>query len=903
MLFCEPNGGIAPLTHDDLSSFTAPGAFGPYRVMHQIGVGVLGPVYRTHDPNSDRLVAIKAFHLDITPEQAGALAAELNRLAGTGLSHPSIVTPLGAGLSDGVAYLALEHVAAESLDVAIRHYAPATVTTALPCIVQLAEALDTAHALGLCHGALHLRDIFVTPELARVTGLGVVSGLERVGLRGPLRRPYTAPEQIAGADWGPAADRFALAAIAYELLTGKRAAAAGTGHQVTDRLTEVSGVRDLTGLTRLFAAALADTPESRPASARLFADGLADTMGWAGAAAIRQALVRMDGDAGDPVQRSGVEATGTEEAALAMAKTHRPDSTPEPELDWNERPLDRGEPDELRKSAAYQPRPPGGAADVAPPGRLEHDGVPDFESIDAALEENGLDVPLAVLHDAEAEDDPVADTPATGDAAPADPVEPRPHVEPRAPEPASEPAVPAATTAAETRDSGRAPVPADVSLFDQMEQDPDAPTDQSSFDAPGAVVPDDEDPADHAELDGSDPASDAPDSQAAGVYEAITLSELQDRLGETVNRPQDDPHDEAGWHAGSSSAVAPDHAASTDADDDDENAHDRSFAFEPASEDDYYHHGDDEDEARVGVLAGLTDRARGLPIVPLALITVVIVVAAFVAGFGWVAAGDDIATEGPVATGGVVAGGLADSALETEPTEPTAPSAQTQLTEPTDPTEPATPAPESGREFSEATVGRTAEPAPALVEPPPPPPIAEPAAEERDAPATVARAPVASEPAPAAVVGRLLVRSTPPGVRVAVNGEPRGTTPLALAGLPSGAYAVRLAGDGYESQEHQFVITADDPIVSISAELVPAGDTGTASLGVGSIFVDTRPRGVEVWLDQRLVGETPMRIPNVAAGAHDVEFRHDGYRDWATTVQVGRSAQARVTASLDPVPR
>ena len=163
--------------------------------------------------------------------------------------------------------------------------------------------------------------------------------------------------------------------------------------------------------------------------------------------------------------------------------------------------------------------------------------------------------------------------------------------------------------------------------------------------------------------------------------------------------------------------------------------------------------------------------------------------------------------------------------------------------------------------------------------------------------------PVASELAPAAVVGRLLVRSTPPGVRVAVNGEPRGTTPLALAGLPSGAYAVRLAGDGYESQEHQFVITADDPIVSISAELVPAGDTGTASLGVGSIFVDTRPRGVEVWLDQRLVGETPMRIPNVAAGAHDVEFRHDGYRDWATTVQVGRSAQARVTASLDPVPR
>ena len=103
----------------------------------------------------------------------------------------------------------------------------------------------------------------MTPELARVTGFGVVSALDRVRLRGPLRRPYTAPEQIAGAEWGPAADRFALAAIAYELLTGKRVA--GTGEQVTDRLADDgSGVRDVRSLTRLFAGALADTPERRP---------------------------------------------------------------------------------------------------------------------------------------------------------------------------------------------------------------------------------------------------------------------------------------------------------------------------------------------------------------------------------------------------------------------------------------------------------------------------------------------------------------------------------------------------------------------------------------------------------------------------------------------------------------
>ena len=46
--------------------------------MHQIGVGVLGPVYRTYESAADRLVAVKAFHLDITPEQAQALVDALN---------------------------------------------------------------------------------------------------------------------------------------------------------------------------------------------------------------------------------------------------------------------------------------------------------------------------------------------------------------------------------------------------------------------------------------------------------------------------------------------------------------------------------------------------------------------------------------------------------------------------------------------------------------------------------------------------------------------------------------------------------------------------------------------------------------------------------------------------------
>ena len=818
--------------------------------MHQIGVGVLGPVFRTYEPVDNRLVALKAFHLDITPEQARTLTAALDEIVHAGLSHPSIVTPLGAGLSDDVAYLALEYVVAESLDVAIRHYAPAAVETALPFVVQLAEALDTAHAHGLSHGALHLRDIFMAPELPRVTGFGVVSALERVGLRGPLRRPYTAPEQIAGAEWGPPADRFALAAIAFELLTGKRVA--GTGAQVTDRLAGVSGVRNARGLTRLFASALADQPEMRPASARVFADALADAVGWTGAGEVRQVLVRMDGEAGDPERQvsdgasviavagvserppAGVEATGTEGAALAMTKRHRPESTREPAFDWTEHTLDRGESEELREPEAYQPRAPG-AVPKEWPERAGRGALPDRDRIDAAFE-NTLDDTIV----AGADDD----------------------------------------------------APGPESLLDQLTPEPaDAIDEGDDDDVPLSVVQ-----ARYRSVDEiAEPENATPDSQAARVYDAITLSDLTDRLGDTAELPEDDSDDEADW------GVVP--AALPEARDHDTDGRDaRSMNFEADGEPDDDPYEDDEDDFRAGgVTSGSTDRARGVPVATLALIGVGITLTALVAGLGWMAGAPAVDTK--------AAGGLAD-----RPDRAEAPQS-------------VDPAPLSSREFSEATVD--SQPVVAAVEPrvetppvplgPPTSSTAEAAPEEPEVPegsarpalpaareatvAPVANVPPVLEPARARASGRLLVRSMPPGVRVVVNGSERGTTPLALADLSYGAYEIRLSLEGYEPQERRLAISSDDPVAAISADLAPVAETRTASLGVGSVFVDTRPRGVEVWLDEQLVGETPMLISNVSAGAHEVKFRYSGYRDWATTVQVGPSAQARVTASLDHAPR
>ena len=835
------------------------------------------------------MVALKAFHLDMMPEQAGMLATALTGIVEAAVVHPCLVTPVGAGLSDGVAYLAMEYVAAESLDVVMRQYAPGAVGTALPFVVQLAEALDTAHAGGLSHGALHLRDVFVTPELARVTGFGVVSALDQVKWRGPLRRPYTAPEQIAGAEWGPAADRFALAAIAYELLTGKRLA--GTGEQVTDRLADMAGVRDVTSLKRLFAGALTDAPERRPASARLFANELADAVGWTGADAVRLALVTMDSEAGDPEHQmsddapviavagvsarpsAGVETTGTEGATLDMAKIRR-ESTPEPALDWTERKLDRGESDELRPPEpppVYEPRTPGTPPDVTRRGRAARGTVPDVDDTIAA---SAVDVPGG-RREAAAGRTP-AELPTQQDDDDSG----------RGRRPAERPP-----------GGGAASPPRSGLLFDQPGEGDDAELDVSGG-AASVPVPDnagaDDGEADlsvvqarYRQLDDSpEPPSDAPDSQAAGVYETITLRDLENRPEGRAGGPEDD-WDEA-------EDLGTDLPAGTEAQDDDADGRaNTTLMFESDTEDDAdddrYEH--DDLQARL-IPSGWADRVRGLPVVPIVLMGVVLTVVAFAVGFRLVAGGDDVATDGPSAADAVVAGGVTD---------------------PSDAPAPAEPAPQASREFSEATVARSPVVEAPVEAPPasPAPPAATPPPEEPEVSESAGRAPfVASEapvapgvlaPTPASprANGRLLVRSVPPGVRVTVNGEARGITPLALADLSYGAYDIRFSLEGYESQDRRLAISADDPIASIDAELAPVTDTRTASLGVGSIFVDTRPRGVEVWLDRQLVGESPMLIPNVSMGAHVVEFRHAGYRDWATTVQVRLSAQARVTASLD----
>jgi serine/threonine-protein kinase len=265
------------LTPEDLAASSGPASVGPYRVLHQLGAGVLGPVFRAHDASSDRLVAIKVFRLDATPEQARDLAAALEILCARLPRHPCIVTPLAAGLDGNAAWLAEDYVASDTLDARMKRRSAGGLRTVLPVLAQVAEALDTAAEAGLHHGALHPRDILISTRMdVRVTGFGIAEALEALGLAAPVRRPYTAPERASGAAWRRQADVFSLGVLAFELLTGRRPV--GHGASAAGLVSGVGDGVDADACRNALSRALSERSGDRFDRAGEFVEALAATL-------------------------------------------------------------------------------------------------------------------------------------------------------------------------------------------------------------------------------------------------------------------------------------------------------------------------------------------------------------------------------------------------------------------------------------------------------------------------------------------------------------------------------------------------------------------------------------------------------------------------------------------------
>ena len=186
-----------------------------------------------------------------------------------------------------------------------------------------------------------------------------------------------------------------------------------------------------------------------------------------------------------------------------------------------------------------------------------------------------------------------------------------------------------------------------------------------------------------------------------------------------------------------------------------------------------------------------------------------------------------------------------------------------------------------------ATPGATRPPAPAT-----------PAPRPATRPAPPAGAPTETRRATTLPPGRLVVRSTPPGARVRVDGRVRGRTPLVLRDMPLRVVRVTVERDGFTPDERRVALSAAQPTVTIDARLsASAPPAPVATTGV--LVIESRPSGASVFVDGRRVGTTPISVPDASPGTHRIRLEMTGFSPWVTTANIEAGVRTRVAASLE----
>ncbi len=199
-----------------------------YRIEDPIASGGMGIVYRATQLALHRLVAVKL----ITPDHAQdpdfreRFKAE-SRIAAS-IEHPNVIPVYEAGEDDGLLFISMRLVDGIDLEQVLDNGGPLEPRRAARLIVQVAAALDAAHARGLVHRDVKPANVLLTtgePEHAYLTDFGVskrVDDYSRLTNAGQWvgTLDYLSPEQIRGEQIAPAADTYMLAGLLYHCLTG-----------------------------------------------------------------------------------------------------------------------------------------------------------------------------------------------------------------------------------------------------------------------------------------------------------------------------------------------------------------------------------------------------------------------------------------------------------------------------------------------------------------------------------------------------------------------------------------------------------------------------------------------------------------------------------------------------------
>jgi tetratricopeptide (TPR) repeat protein/predicted Ser/Thr protein kinase len=314
-----------------------------YRILEKLGSGGMGIVYKAEDTRLGRVVALKFLSEELPREQEARDRFQREARAASVLNHPNICTVYDVGEHEGMPFIAMELLEGQTLAERIGGR-PMAANAVLDLAIQIADALDAAHAKGIIHRDIKPSNIFVTPrgqakildfgvaKLARGRTGGAFEPREETATETLLTSPgatigtlaYMSPEQARGEELDARADLFSFGAVLYEMVTGRRAFAGNTAAAV---------------LTAILTETPAPVPGAlQPTIQRALAKNRNDR--WAGAAEIRSALEEIRRRGEPPARKSWLKSwrwiavlilmAGMAAAALwfARARVHRATGAP-----------------------------------------------------------------------------------------------------------------------------------------------------------------------------------------------------------------------------------------------------------------------------------------------------------------------------------------------------------------------------------------------------------------------------------------------------------------------------------------------------------------------------------------------------------------------------------------------
>jgi serine/threonine protein kinase len=265
---------------------------GPYRIEALLGTGGMGVVYRAHDRDLERTVAIKVVDRRRANAESGRWLLQEARLAAA-LSHPCICSVHEVGYLDDQPFIVMEHVEGTLLTALIPPGKGFAAETALHYATQIADAVAHAHGRGIVHRDLKSSNIIIAADgRAKLLDFGLAvryaeadaSELETTCSReipsGAGTVPYMSPELLRGRAADRRSDVWALGVLLHEMVTGRRPFTGATRYELAAAILG-DAVAPLTrelpaDLRRVVTRCLMKNPADRYQSAREVAAALDD---------------------------------------------------------------------------------------------------------------------------------------------------------------------------------------------------------------------------------------------------------------------------------------------------------------------------------------------------------------------------------------------------------------------------------------------------------------------------------------------------------------------------------------------------------------------------------------------------------------------------------------------------